>query len=438
MEFKNIGYRAVGWLEDHRPAKLRHSSWVLGERLSLSAMEGSCERLFMRRIKRLLLGFAVLSAMSAAAWFASPGLDDVLSRPAYGEGASSVLLDLQMGIDGQKKDTVLEVDVAESRLSKADADALFSRLWQELPSAMWEGDLSSVSGDLMLPGDFFDGRVDLFWESSSPSVLHEDGYIDFPAVSSGQSVELICTAAADGFEDKKVFRIGLDREKADMSGAFDRAASQLSEELSENRDGASLDLPSETGGITLDWKLSRSSPFVLVFFLSLMTGLTLYFSRYDSLERELKRLNSEFCAEIPNMSLQLILLLNAGLVASAAFEELVEQNRGSSNPLYVLLGEISARCRETNTPFGTELYRLARRSESREFIRFANLVYENSSRGSQLAEKLEMERNGMWNGRLSRARSRAKQAETKLCFPLLLLLSAVVLISISPAFLQMG
>jgi len=149
-----------------------------------------------------------------------------------------------------------------------------------------------------------------------------------------------------------------------------------------------------------------------------------------------KRLD-EIESAFPDMVMQLILLLEAGLVSSAAFRKLTEMNSGSSNALFAGLEEIQRRCDESNLPFVKELYSFAKSCGSRDLLRFASLVSESMGRGSELAGKLEREREHLWSGRLSRAKAKAAEAGTKLSFPLMLLMISIVIISAAPALMIM-
>lgn len=73
----------------------------------------------------------------------------------------------------------------------------------------------------------------------------------------------------------------------------------------------------------------------------------------------------------------------------------------------------------------------------RDFIRLAAILHDNSVHGNELVSRLEKERELLWNDRLSAAKARAKQVDTKLCFPLMLLLLSLVLLAACPAFLNM-
>lgn len=149
-----------------------------------------------------------------------------------------------------------------------------------------------------------------------------------------------------------------------------------------------------------------------------------------------KRLE-EIETAFPDMVMQLILLLDAGLVSSAAFRRMTEMNRGSDNALFAELEAIQRRCDDSNLPFVRELYSFAKESGSRDLLRFASMVSESMGRGSELSGKLEREREHLWSGRLSRAKAKAAEAGTKLSVPLMLLMISLVIISAAPALMVM-
>jgi tight adherence protein C len=142
-------------------------------------------------------------------------------------------------------------------------------------------------------------------------------------------------------------------------------------------------------------------------------------------------------AAFPDLVMQLILLLNAGMVSSAAFRKVCEMNSGSTDPLFSGLVSIQRRCDESNLSFIKELYAFAKESGSRDLLRFASLAAESAGRGSELAGKLDRERQHLWSSRLSLAKARAAEAGTRLSLPLMMLMISLVIISVAPALMQM-
>ena len=137
------------------------------------------------------------------------------------------------------------------------------------------------------------------------------------------------------------------------------------------------------------------------------------------------------------ISLQLSLYLNAGLVLSAALSEMAADYESAGTPGARLLSFALRESESKNMPFETVLFDAAKIIQNKELLKFAVLLNDNRSKGTELCDKLERDRNQMQSGRLSLARARAKKAETKLCFPLALLLIVLVAVCLAPAVFNM-
>ena len=142
-------------------------------------------------------------------------------------------------------------------------------------------------------------------------------------------------------------------------------------------------------------------------------------------------------SDISDLSFQLGLLLDAGLVASSAFDQLLLLNSDNYNLLYRMMRMLDAECKEKNTPLINDLFIFAQIIKSKSLMRFCSLVIDNRNKGNALADKLEKERSQSQNARLNLAKGKAKEAETKLCFPLMLLLISLIIICSAPALMQM-
>jgi len=248
----------------------------------------------------------------------------------------------------------------------------------------------------------------------------------------------------EGFDTEiSVKPIGYIKEKSQVTDWEDNTswllefAEDTIEEICNNSEGNTLVLPSEKDGVKIDWILPKGDKPVWIFAVGLLICLYMYFSK-DDLKRKIeKERRHSFELEIPNMIEQLVLILNAGLVTEKAFEELVNQSRTKDNPLYIELARIYDESEQNNAPFFGLLYSFALDFGQRDFLRFATLLYEQSGRGSELAEKLMAEGSLQYSGRLNNAKARIKEAETKLCFPLVLLLIALIIITTAPALMEM-
>ena len=141
--------------------------------------------------------------------------------------------------------------------------------------------------------------------------------------------------------------------------------------------------------------------------------------------------------DIPSFLLQIVLFLNAGLVLNAALEQFCISNSTSQKPLFAQICSLAEKAKSENLPLQNQIYLYARSIKSKELVRISLILMNHNLRGSSLAEKLEGEiayfaREGSCN-----AKAKAKEAETKLCFPLVLLLLALIGICISPAMMNL-
>jgi Flp pilus assembly protein TadB len=142
-------------------------------------------------------------------------------------------------------------------------------------------------------------------------------------------------------------------------------------------------------------------------------------------------------AELPDLCAQLCLYLNSGLILSAALFSLADEYCRRDSPGAKLLKLAKDESVSKNISFETVLFEQAKTLRSRELLRLSMLLLDNSSKGSELCEKLERERQQKQKEKLSSAKAEAKMAETKLILPMMLLLIALVAICLAPAVINM-
>ena len=73
----------------------------------------------------------------------------------------------------------------------------------------------------------------------------------------------------------------------------------------------------------------------------------------------------------------------------------------------------------------------------KEFTRITSIITDNQYKGVNLTEKLESESDILWTQRKKIAEEKGRIAETKLTFPLALLLLVLILITAAPAIMEM-
>ncbi len=197
-------------------------------------------------------------------------------------------------------------------------------------------------------------------------------------------------------------------------------------------------------GEKINWYVKKSQDGLFLVMLFPLLCVFLYRSRYRQLIEEEIRTKKIVQLELSEFITKLILLLDAGLVMSAAFQKIVRDYEKAvneegllANYFYQQLTQINHTLQEARGSFTLELKEFAHRSRIPEFIRLANIITDNYHMGSELVEKLTIEGEMLWFTRKKLAVEQGKLAEVKLSLPLMLLILSLLLITIAPVFLEM-
>lgn len=331
--------------------------------------------------------------------------------------------DVPLKLSLSYKDVALEKDISitvlPEHIGKDKAESLFDECEQWIKARLAEG--------LEFPEQAPNGVL-ISWETDDLSYIGAQGPTLFT---------LIAQLGAGEYSRLCEFSVRVDPGAEDYLSSLDKLAADTAEDLSGKDNGPALALPTLLDGVKLNWSLPSDPLPGLVLLASGFAAVFVWFKRDDSAKKKMERRRKAFELQIPDMSLQMILLLNAGLVVESAFAELLSRESADDGPLYTIFRDLKALSRAKNTSFVTELYCYARKAASADLMRFATLVYEHAGRGSSLADKLEREREMQSSAKMSAARAKVRQAETRLCFPLILLLIALIIITALPSFMSM-
>lgn len=171
----------------------------------------------------------------------------------------------------------------------------------------------------------------------------------------------------------------------------------------------------------------------LILFLAIVFAI--YQSRYSAIDQQMKRDRDGIVDALPDLMDRVVLLLSAGMYIEGILEK-IGTDYGSESFLFEKLAQLLVKAKERNRSIIYELSEYSVKTGVRELIRFANILENNFHKGSDLMDKLELEGALLWTGRRKRAEERAKKAETKLSFPLMLLLLSLITITSAPMIMS--
>ena len=249
-----------------------------------------------------------------------------------------------------------------------------------------------------------------------------------------RDVTLTLQAGTDG---RSVMRTGraYSRE-AEIDAAVDNMISSI--EYSREK---KIKLPSELpDGTSVRWMgAERSSrPFMLiipVMYVSLVILMAASSMKTDKTATEKRR---SIMRGLPRFCNQLYLMMNAGLILSDAFDTISDGYRISEgcSSFEKDLAELKDATDGHRVSTAQVINEYAVRHDVKEMIRIAAILTENERRGSDVVESLERESRYLWDERKTVARECGKAIDTKMSYPLGLLLIVLIVITMAPALMN--
>jgi len=163
-------------------------------------------------------------------------------------------------------------------------------------------------------------------------------------------------------------------------------------------------------------------------------------SKKDKRKKESEK--QEILLSLPNFINQLILLSNSGMVITQCFYRIGETYKrmpeSRQNSFTKSIVRLTEECKSNNLSIIMAFHDYARLSGLKELTRVGNILMENRSKGTDLWEKLEDQGDRLWEERKLMIMGDMKKAESKMSFPLALMLISLIIVTSAPAFMQIS
>lgn len=282
------------------------------------------------------------------------------------------------------------------------------------------------------------------WASNRPDLVDYRGNVFSQEIK--EEEEIILTAELELGEVKEEFEINLTivpfETSASLEDIIKMRIERVMRYLNDNDTGSYLILPKTIEGQKVKWYAPKKRSALLISIIMLIAVFILLSNKYSDVDKNIKRKKLEIERDFPDFISKLVLLLNAGLIVQIALEKIsadyMKYNKiGDKRPLYEELTVALNNVNESNTTLVLELRNFAIRCKVKEIMRFVSIVNENIHMGSDLIDKLQSEADQTWRNRKNKAEELGRLAETKLTFPLVILLIVLITIIITPAMMEM-
>lgn len=193
-------------------------------------------------------------------------------------------------------------------------------------------------------------------------------------------------------------------------------------------------------GTRILWYREKTRPSFVTFLLFPLMMVLLYRDSIQKKRDTEKRKTEIVRKSLPGFNNQLLLLLNSGLIFHDAFIRIAEgyERRKEEKTYFTeMITEIKKKAALAGNSLVTVLDDYGKKLSIKEFTRITNIITDNQYKGVNLSEKLEAESEILWTERKKIAEEKGRIAETKLTFPLALLLLVLIMITAAPAIMEM-
>ena len=388
----------------------------------------------------------------AAASAAASSLDDTvrdgyLMREDY--GGASYTRELHVKTADGEADVAIEV--APRRYTVSEAEAILSEAAGEARETMLGGqEAAHVSGDLVFFDRLPDLPVSVIFQTSDPELIDWEGRLGDDIPAEGEAVTVTADLFFDGEVDIKretdtdvtvrTEEISLtvfprEETKAERLARLSRVNAEKGQNISSDR----LLLPGSIDGQAAEWSGRDSGDGLIFLFLGGVIAVVFLFAKQSS-DREAERKRREALSrDYPLVAGKALLLLKAGMSIRGAFEKISADYRRSlkgggrrREGLELVNSLVTAMA--NGMPESAALRNLAENAPVREYRTMGLLLLGGIRKGTDEAVRLlAMSEAEAFEERRKAARILGEEAETKMIFPMLLLMGVVFALLLVPA-----
>lgn len=172
-------------------------------------------------------------------------------------------------------------------------------------------------------------------------------------------------------------------------------------------------------------------------FLGGALSAVLAWTSFHDVDEKVEKRHNQVAIELPELTNQILILSGAGLTLKGAISKIVQEMPGEG-PLYQALGKTEEMLSlgATDEKAFDQLVSACNMPEVRRFV---SVILQNLNRGgSDVLGALREIGKELWDARRAAAQRIAEETSTKLLFPMVLMLIAVILLVVAPAVMGMN
>lgn len=176
---------------------------------------------------------------------------------------------------------------------------------------------------------------------------------------------------------------------------------------------------------------------MLGLFLGAVATFIVIWSFFRSVQRQIDERHTKIRLVFPDVLNQLVILSGAGLTLRAAWLK-IARDMPADTPLHTEMRKVAEQMEQGVSDL-IALDNMGNRCGMPEMRRFISMMVQNFQRGgSDVLYAMEGIGKELWDGRKAAAKRAAEEAGTRLLFPMMLMLLAVIMLVVTPAILSLN
>lgn len=166
-------------------------------------------------------------------------------------------------------------------------------------------------------------------------------------------------------------------------------------------------------------------------------GSILFYFSFKGLDERVEKRHLKISLDMPDFTNKIIILSGAGLTVRKALEK-ISKEMSIKTPLYEALAECIKSMEELNETDTKAFMKLTEKCNTPAMRRFSSVILQNLTfGGGEVIRALKDIADEQWNERKNASEKLAMEAETKLLYPMMLMLFSVIIVTVTPAIMSM-
>lgn len=366
----------------------------------------------------------------------------VIQRNSTGEGESEETVRIKI------RDETFEyrLPVSEKKLTKEEETTVFEEGFQYLEKEMLNKNKSmdEIRSHLNLLWEIPNSPLEVKWESEDESVVDLEGKVKNHNLKKGSKVtHLKLILSYQNAEKEKVYSLTIyPRSISENQAKAEAVLEEIKNRERKDRTASDLQIPLKINGATIQLGDKKNAWMLLAGFL-LLAGVLLAARQWENEKKKKDDVRKASELEYSNILWQFVLLLEAGFTIRTAWDKILsdyekrkDQMREERRFVYEQMSYAYHQM-ELGSSMEQMFQTFSGKMQLPVYSKLMTLFLQNITKGSRnMLQILKTEERQAFTDRCEQAKRMGEEADTKLLFPMGIMLLNILLLLMVPAYLQ--